>query len=583
MTQDLTDRWRAATVPAAHTATAHTATAHTIHRQYAPPWQAETVTDLPVVLDDEPHTGQFRALTADEAAQALRHDARIRAGSGHSGRLSRPLWPLLAILVVQAALSLRLVWSDTAFQDEALYLWAGHLEWLHWLRGAPINAAALPTYFSGAPVVYPPLGALADSVGGLAAARMLSLFFMLGTTGLLYGTTRRLFDFRAALFAAALFAGVGSTQFLGAFATYDAMALFLLALSTWLCVRASGAAGWRMAPLLVMAGALMALADAAKYASALFDPVVIAVAVLVMWRDRGRRAGIVTGGIVAGTAALLLAVALRLGGAAYWHGIALTTTARQAGSTPSPGVLFISGKWIGAVAVLAVTGAVASRGAWPSRLLGWLLAAAVFLAPAEQARIHTLTSLFKHVGYGAWFGCVVAGFALDAFTRAVPAVKRTSAARIAMIAVVAASVSGVAFAASHFAAWPDESAYVTGLRPVLASAHGQVLVDDAQLPEYYLGIYTGFEQITNSSYFSYTDPVTHRRITDAASAYADAIRHRFFAVISLTYGKAPTIYDPGIVADIKSYGGYRLVSSVPYRTPTDRGLFLTWVREGAAK
>ena len=54
------------------------------------------------------------------------------------------------VLVAQAALSLRLTWTDTAFQDEALYLRAGHLEWAHWTRHAPIPD--FPAYFSGAPV-----------------------------------------------------------------------------------------------------------------------------------------------------------------------------------------------------------------------------------------------------------------------------------------------------------------------------------------------------------------------------------------------------------------------------------------------
>ena len=40
-------------------------------------------------------------------------------------------WPLLAVLAVQALLSLRLVRADTAFEVEATYLWAGHLEWAH--------------------------------------------------------------------------------------------------------------------------------------------------------------------------------------------------------------------------------------------------------------------------------------------------------------------------------------------------------------------------------------------------------------------------------------------------------------------
>jgi len=40
-------------------------------------------------------------------------------------------WPLLAVLGVQAALSVSMVRARTAFGDEALYLNAGHLEWSH--------------------------------------------------------------------------------------------------------------------------------------------------------------------------------------------------------------------------------------------------------------------------------------------------------------------------------------------------------------------------------------------------------------------------------------------------------------------
>ena len=73
--------------------------------------------------------------------------------------------------------------------------------------GSPVPP--FPTYFCGAPVIYPPLGALADSAGGLTGARLLSLAFMLGSTLLLWDLTRRLFGRRAAFFAAALFALLG--------------------------------------------------------------------------------------------------------------------------------------------------------------------------------------------------------------------------------------------------------------------------------------------------------------------------------------------------------------------------------------
>ncbi len=196
-------------------------------------------------------------------------------------------WPLLAVLGTQAALSLRLVWANTAFQDEALYLRAGHLEWARWLHGAVIPD--FPSYFSGAPVIYPPLAALADDAGGLAAARVLSLCFMLGVTTLLWATTGRLYGKRAGLLAAGLFATLAGTQFLGAFATYDALALLLLALAAWLTVRSADCSERARFALLVLAGATLAVADTVTYATALFTPVVLVDRAAVAWqRDLGR-------------------------------------------------------------------------------------------------------------------------------------------------------------------------------------------------------------------------------------------------------------------------------------------------------
>jgi 4-amino-4-deoxy-L-arabinose transferase-like glycosyltransferase len=135
-------------------------------------------------------------------------------------------WPLAAVLVAQTLLCVRLLNANTAFGDEALYLWAGHLELAHLLHGSPVPQ--FETWFSGAPVLYPVLGAMADSVGGLAAARLLSLGFMLIATLCLYGMTTRLVDRRTALYACALFAVLGPAEDLGVFATYDAMAIALL-------------------------------------------------------------------------------------------------------------------------------------------------------------------------------------------------------------------------------------------------------------------------------------------------------------------------------------------------------------------
>ena len=117
-------------------------------------------------------------------------------------RRARPrfIHPLTVICAVQIALSLSLVWSNTAYIDEADYLWVGRLELAHWLRGASWPSAYADRLFSGAPIIYPPFGAVADGIGGLAGARIVSLCLMLGATVFLYLTARRLIGRRAALF-----------------------------------------------------------------------------------------------------------------------------------------------------------------------------------------------------------------------------------------------------------------------------------------------------------------------------------------------------------------------------------------------
>ncbi len=265
-------------------------------------------------------------------------------------------WPLLAVLAVQTALSLRLVWADTAFQDEAAYLWAGHLEWAHWLHGAVIPQFS--SYFSGAPVIYPPIGALADSIGGLAAARILSLVFMLGATVLLWGTAGRLFGRRAAFFAAALFAVLGPTLHLGAFATYDALAVFLIALSAWCVVRAGHrreGTGW-----MVTAGVALAVANAAAYSSGLFDLVVLLLALLTALpsgRLAARRCAILLMVVV-----VLVTAGLLIGGSSYRTGIEQTTLARVAGNNSPLSVLSDAWSWTGVVIVLAVCAVIVSCG-----------------------------------------------------------------------------------------------------------------------------------------------------------------------------------------------------------------------------
>ena len=320
---------------------------------------------------------------------------------------------------MQAVLSLRL--RNTAFEDEAQYLYAGRLEIAHLFHGAPlpINFAS---YFSGSPVLYPVLGAAANDVGGLAAARAVSLLEMLATTALLFAISRRLFNERVAVCASLLFSVTASITFLGNFATFDASCLFLLALSSWIMVR-TAASRW---PLFLLAAPVAALAVATKYAGLLFVPTIAVLPVLTAWPYHRRR--VFAYPVIFGVAvAALLYGALRLGGHSYIAALQQTTTSRAQGDTPVRQIGWEFIKWGGLQFGVAVLGAIAY--AWRPRtdpdeqiapagsrlrriLLGLVLVGTALLAPAYQAHIHTDVSFHKHIGFGLFFAAPMAGVGL---------------------------------------------------------------------------------------------------------------------------------------------------------------------------
>ena len=319
----------------------------------------------------------------------------------------------MAVLALQSVLSLRLIHTDSAFADEALYLWAGHIEIAHLIHGTPIPP--FPTYFSGAPIIYPPLGALADNVAGLAGARILSLCFMLGVTCFLWSAAAQLFGRRAAFFGAALFAVLGPTQHLGAFATYDAMSFFFITLAAWIVIRAGRHQdGWSR---MIAAAAALSVANATKYATTLFDPVVIALAVTAVrvkadMRQTVGRAIVMVAYLT--TIFITLILVATLGNRYYLTGIMATTLSRAVGTTP-PAVVYDSWSWTQVLAVAALVGLVLSlsrRGSKREKILALSLAAAGVLAPVEQARIHTDTSLIK-TDFRAWFAAILAGYAVS--------------------------------------------------------------------------------------------------------------------------------------------------------------------------
>jgi hypothetical protein len=498
-----------------------------------------------------PRTSEFPVLPAKVATGA--------------GRWLATRWPLLVVLSVQAALSMRLVWANTAFQDEGLYLRTGHLEWARWLHGAVIPN--FPSYFSGAPVIYPPVGALADSIGGLAAARLLSLCFMLGVTTLLWATAARLYGQRAALMSTGLFATLAGTQFLGAFATYDSMALFVLVMAVWLGVRSADCQFRARQVLLISTGACLAIANAAQYATALFAPVLLVVVATAVWRQHGGRAAIGAAFAVAGSWLTLVTIAIRAAGHQYWLGITTSTLHRAPSSVAATVVFQRAYVWMSLIVVLAGLGAVlAIRGKERGRFLPAVLAAAALLVPVEQARLHTTLSLQKHVIFGAWFAAIAAGYAMARLSRVDPG--RGWAAVMAIPIVASTLFGSIGQAGALDGVWQNSSAVINVLRSAVQTHPGRYLAEDFDVEAYYLRGEVPWQRWASTYYFIYNGA------EPGAASYRAAISSHYFSLVILDFGDTGAT-DREVVADMSRAGGYYIL--------THAGRFIIWASREASQ
>jgi hypothetical protein len=541
--------------------------------------EADTVmfASLRAVLPHATRENRFVGLDADAPGQRpVSHHRAAKQRAPRSRRTWVSLGVLVMIMILQALLTLRM--TNTAFEDEGLYLYVGHLEIGHLLHGTALQGD-YPSYFSGAPVLYPVLGALADSIGGLAAARALSLVEMLAATGLVYSMTRRLFNERVGLCAAVIFAVTEPTLFLGNLATYDATALVLLAFGAWLVVRFSD----DERPLYLLAAPVLVLAVAVKYATLLYLPSVVALAGLAAAPRLGRKALFTSSVLGAATLSLLVGAAY-LAGPDYVTGFKFTTLDRFEGTTPTGTLLWDVVQWIGVPFLLAVVGAVgyarrpftepgeqiAPDGGRARRaLLGGLMAASSLLAPVEQIKIHTETSLWKHAGFGLLLAAPIAGVGLarvlgDHF-------RRTQVG----IAIWGASLAiGMTCANNLFNAWPNSTALVADMTHYLRP-DGRYLVETDEVPIYYLRDHTDAQprQFTSTYYIGYTTKQGEFQTGDVG--YIAAIKAGYFNVVAFNYQTTPAV-DAVIAKTLAADPDYSLADVIPNGNDTVRQYI--WVK-----
>ena len=552
-----------------------------------PKWQDHVPFDETGVLM-RPESLRHHAMQAEtELMKAIKLDKDDGPEDGSDAAKSqRPsfwtgAWPrralLAAILLVQAILSLRN--NNSPFEDESLYLYSGHLELGHMMYGTS-TISNFWTEFSGAPVFYPIVGAVADQLGGILAARLLSLLFMLATTGLLYAVTRRLFGTRAALSAAALYSCGEATIFLGGLATYDAPALFLIALSVWIVVRFAR----NGFPIYLLAVFPAAIAVGTKYVSLLFVPSIVVLAFLVSLPYLGRWSVIRPIALTIGLSTVVYAM-YKAAGPSGAAGISFTTTSRAQGTDSVATVLMTAVEWgaglfavslIGAVCVIRLPrrhphSAIPGPG-WQRVSLVLLLVGTALLAPAYQAHLHTTISLQKHVGFGLFFAAPLAGYGLVRLVGA-----HLHRAQLGIGLLVLNLALGMTQSLYIFHSWPNSYAMVAELvRYQQPDQH--YFVGNASNAIYQLRGDPDAQpwQFTDAFYFQYEVKPGVEETGDVA--YADAIKAGYFRVIAYDFS-ADGAVESSVAEDLYHSESYVMVARIPSPTSGGPGYAYVWVRK----
>jgi hypothetical protein len=284
----------------------------------------------------------------------------------------------------------------------------------------------------------------------------------------------------------------------------------------------------------------------------LYTPVVLLAVILAVWRQHGRFASLVAALAALWSWGISAVVMVTIGGRDYWRGITTSTLARPQSSVPVATVLQRAYVWTGLILLLAILGAVlASRSAERGKLLPAGLAAAVLIAPAVQAWLHTTVSLQKHVVFGAWFAAIAAGYAMARMSRVDPG--RGWAAVMALPIAASTLFGSMGQAAAMYRVWPNSAVVVHDLRSAIRAHPGRYLAEDYDVEAYYLRAEVPWQRWSSTYTFSY--PGTRSGVP----SYAAAIKRHFFSLVIIDFGDTAAT-DTQITADMRHAGGYQIIA-----------------------
>lgn len=478
-------------------------------------------------------------------------------------------WSLPLILLFQTLVC----WTqlqNTAFQDEALYIYAGRQILQHWFGGLPLYDN-YSYYFSGYPYVFPIIGGALDMIGGLELVRFFSMLCMLTVTTCGYYVAKKLFNQKSAIFAAIFFVCQGPVLFLSRLATYDPLCLCLLALGTALAVNAASARKpWRALGL----GPLLVLAFGAKYAALLFIPSVLAILALCAWLKW--KSGMVE---LVALATLSLAVVGTLAAIivihvdpSMLHAIGATTTNRVIiDKQPRMTLVIHIIQMVGLSYAVGLSGLVFARK--QQLLIVFLFLGSALLIPGYHIYKAELISLDKHLGFSMFFVMPVAGYALASLANYRPILSSGRYWLATMTICLMLFLIGVGEARYMYLNWPSTTNLIYALNTQVRPANGRYLVEQYEVSRYYLKNDTYTWQWTGLDFFEYTDKQGHQYIGD--EAYVKAIDAGYFDIIQLNYG-----YDMQtallISRTIAQSKKYTLIDVIPYQDAYGGGHFWIW-------
>jgi hypothetical protein len=360
--------------------------------------------------------------------------AAHRVGRWLIGRL-----PLVAVLALQVALATRL--HNTAFEDEALYLYAGHHE-IAWLLHHQTTFDNYSTYFSGAPFLYPVLVATARGMAPLILLAVPPAVLAVGTkyAGLMFIPTIALVAVFAGRYGGRV-KGTGEARRRGWIASVGRGLLFTVSFAGLVY-------GWLK---------LLGRSYVAGISST----------------TTNRAAGGDSLGHILKLAAELGAGVAILAFAGVWVDARL---ARENGE--------------GRAAVVVRV------------LLSLALAFTALLAPAYQVHLHTATSLQKHVGFGLLFASPVAGVALAALLRIGARDPRRLLA--GLLVALTLTWAAIVQSTQLYDGWPNSSQMVADLKTQVRPVTDRILAEEDEVPRYYLDNLTQPYQWYSTFSFTYT-------------------------------------------------------------------------------